>query len=132
MSLPKSFTTVTPFSKALALSMLVVFPILGFLLGMRYQANTTVMTYGTYNTVYSGYPYRQHMVVTEPGSRLFWDVLPLLAILAFGDLVLKGYALWHAGKNKQKAWFIALFIINSLGILPLIYLLAAKRLSKKK
>lgn len=35
--LPKSFTTVTPFTKALALSMLVIFPIIGFLLGIKYN-----------------------------------------------------------------------------------------------
>jgi len=35
--LPKWATTVTPFSKMLALSMLVVFPILGFYYGMYYQ-----------------------------------------------------------------------------------------------
>lgn len=35
--LPKWATTVTPFSKYLALSMLVIFPIISFLLGMKYQ-----------------------------------------------------------------------------------------------
>jgi len=40
MSLPKSLTTVTPFSKFLALSMLVVFPILGFHLGQLSQKYT--------------------------------------------------------------------------------------------
>ncbi len=37
--LPKSFTKVTPFTKALALSMLIIFPIIGFWLGRYYQAN---------------------------------------------------------------------------------------------
>jgi len=132
MILPKSLTTVTPFSKALALSMLVVFPILGFLLGMRYQSDMTVMTYGAYGDVHSGYPDRPRMVVSQPGSQLFWDVLPLLIIVVIADVVLKGFALWHAGKNNQSGWFIALFIINSLGILPLIYLLAVKPKRKKK
>ena len=35
--LPTWATTVTPFSKMLALSMLVIFPILGFYYGMYYQ-----------------------------------------------------------------------------------------------
>ncbi len=35
--LPKSLTTVTPFSKTLALSMFVIFPILAFLLGRAYE-----------------------------------------------------------------------------------------------
>lgn len=40
--LPKSFTTVTPFSKALALSILIIFPILGFYLGRWYQQTIIV------------------------------------------------------------------------------------------
>jgi hypothetical protein len=35
------FTTVTPFSRGLALSMLVIFPILAFLAGMKYQKAVT-------------------------------------------------------------------------------------------
>jgi hypothetical protein len=38
--LPTWATTVTPFSKLLALSMLIVFPILGFYYGMYYQQKT--------------------------------------------------------------------------------------------
>lgn len=37
MKLPKSLTTVTPFSKYLALSVLVIFPILAFFLGRVYE-----------------------------------------------------------------------------------------------
>ncbi|HSX09942.1 MAG TPA: hypothetical protein VLF93_07335 [Candidatus Saccharimonadales bacterium] len=37
MKLPKSFTTVTPLSKAIALSMFIIFPIFAFFLGMYYQ-----------------------------------------------------------------------------------------------
>lgn len=48
-------------------------------------------------------------------------VLGLIGLMVF-DLVLKGMALWRASKNHQRNWFIALFLVNSLGILPLIYL----------
>ena len=47
-----------------------------------------------------------------------WVVLPL----AVWDLAWRGMALWHAAKNEQKNWFIALMIVNSVGILPIIYL----------
>jgi len=40
--LPTWATTVTPFSKLLALSMLVVFPVLGFYYGMYYQRQIEV------------------------------------------------------------------------------------------
>lgn len=49
---------------------------------------------------------------------MFW-LLPFVVL----DLLLKGYALWKAGKNNQVYWFVALFVVNSLGILPGIYLL---------
>ena len=46
-----------------------------------------------------------------------------LGVAILFDFILKGVSLWHAGKNKQKGWFVALLIINSLGLLPIIYLL---------
>ncbi len=37
-------------------------------------------------------------------------------------LCLKGYALWTAAKRDDKPWFIILLIVNTFGILELIYL----------
>lgn len=48
--------------------------------------------------------------------------LTVIILLALIDIVLKGIALWHAAKNNQRNWFIALLIINTVGILPLFYL----------
>lgn len=39
------------------------------------------------------------------------------------ELILKGISLYKSAKRDQKVWFVALLIINSLGILPAIYLL---------
>jgi hypothetical protein len=39
MILPKSFTTITPFSKTLAAILFITFPFVGFLAGMEYQKN---------------------------------------------------------------------------------------------
>lgn len=62
--------------------------------------------------------------------RLLWFIGPL-AIL---DIVLKAFALWRAARNGQKVWFVALLLINSLGIVPAIYLLTnkEKQTSRKK
>jgi hypothetical protein len=38
-------------------------------------------------------------------------------------VILKGFTLWFSAKNDQKAWFIALLVLNTLGILEVIYLL---------
>jgi len=47
----------------------------------------------------------------------------VFVVLAIFELILKGFALYRAARNKQKYWFIAILIINTMGILPLIYLL---------
>ncbi|OGC46531.1 hypothetical protein A2V49_00595 [candidate division WWE3 bacterium RBG_19FT_COMBO_34_6] len=46
--------------------------------------------------------------------------------LAIWDLVWKAIALWTSAKNDQKYWFVALLIINSIGILPITYLIIDK------
>ncbi|MBU6231885.1 MAG: hypothetical protein KGI45_00825 [Patescibacteria group bacterium] len=48
----------------------------------------------------------------------------LLAIILFiVILVLKGYALWYSARRGEKWWFIIFLIVNTLGILELIYLI---------
>jgi len=47
----------------------------------------------------------------------------LLVILIVWDWALKLAALWKAGRNNQLVWFICIGIFNTIGILPIIYLL---------
>jgi hypothetical protein len=44
----------------------------------------------------------------------------LLAVL--WTLPWKGVALWKAARNRSIAWFVAIFLINTLGILEIIYI----------
>jgi len=46
----------------------------------------------------------------------------LFVILIAAVVTLKGYALWHAAKRNEVGWFIALLIVNTIGILEIIYL----------
>jgi hypothetical protein len=46
----------------------------------------------------------------------------LMIVLAIISIFFKGYALWTAVKRDEKGWFVALLIINTLGILELVYL----------
>jgi len=46
----------------------------------------------------------------------------LLVFLLIWELVWKGMALWRAGRNHHSGWFIAILILNTAGILPIIYL----------
>jgi hypothetical protein len=60
-------------------------------------------------------------------------LLVLLLIIIIWSLPWKGLALWNAAKNSQKDWFILLLIVNTLGILEIIYLFYfAKKKMKKK
>jgi hypothetical protein len=51
-------------------------------------------------------------------------ILPL--ILAW-SLPWKGVALWRAARNRHLAWFVAIFIVNTLAILEIIYIFAFSR-----
>lgn len=57
--------------------------------------------------------------------------LPFLAPLVAWEIIWKGIALWKTGRNNQMYWFIAILVINTLGILPIVYLLFFQKKSKK-
>ncbi len=48
-------------------------------------------------------------------------VYPLL----IWSLFWKGLALWRSARSGQKYWFIALLVVNTVGVLEIIYLLVA-------
>jgi hypothetical protein len=50
----------------------------------------------------------------------------LFAILMAWTLVWKGLALWKAAQAGSKKWFIALLILNTLGILEIVYVFFVK------
>jgi len=59
-------------------------------------------------------------------------LLALLIILAVWDLIWKAFALWRAGHKNQLGWFLAILILNTVGILPIIYLLLTKNDGSKQ
>ena len=46
----------------------------------------------------------------------------LLTLIVVWSLAWKALALWFSARSNQKAWFIALIVINTLGLLEIIYL----------
>jgi len=56
-------------------------------------------------------------------------MLMIFIVLAIWEMVWKGIALWKAGKNNQLTWFVFIFIFNTIGILPMLYIFV---FSKKK
>lgn len=53
----------------------------------------------------------------------------VLIIVALWSLFWKGLALWHAGRRGEAGWFVAILLINTLGILEIIYLFGFARLT---
>lgn len=47
----------------------------------------------------------------------------IFAAVALWSLILKGITLWYAARNDQKTWFVVVLLINTFGILEIIYLL---------
>ena len=52
----------------------------------------------------------------------FHQFLPFLIPLVIWTLFWKGLALWHAGRRGQPWWFVILLVLNTVGILEIIYL----------
>lgn len=60
----------------------------------------------------------------SPYWPMIWGTLiPIFAVLAAWSVVAKGYALWIAARSGQKWWFIVLLIVNTMGILEVLYIL---------
>lgn len=65
-----------------------------------------------------------------------WGITPsvilIFAVIVVWETVWKGIALWKSGKNKQLPWFVCIFIFNTLGILPIVYLLFFQKRTERK
>jgi methionyl-tRNA synthetase len=56
----------------------------------------------------------------------------LIIILVCWETVWKAIALWKAGRLNHLVWFIFIFILNTAGILPIIYIFAVARKKEKE
>ncbi len=59
-------------------------------------------------------------------------LLALLIILALWTIPWKGYALWKAARNKSPWWFVILLIVNTAGILEILYIFFFSKIRKNK
>jgi len=64
-------------------------------------------------------------------STFAWFI-PLIVLIAVWDGTWKLIGMWKAGRNNELAWFICIAIFNTMGILPIIYILLRKDQDKKK
>jgi len=59
-------------------------------------------------------------------SNFVW-LIPIIIITGLWDIVWKMIGMWKAAKANQVAWFICIAIFNTLGILPIIYILTHRK-----
>jgi methionyl-tRNA synthetase len=57
----------------------------------------------------------------QASSMPMWMTILILLSIAW-TLPWKGVALWKSARNRHLVWFIVLLIVNTLGILEIIYI----------
>ncbi len=56
----------------------------------------------------------------------------LLAVILIWSLIWKGIALWISARKTHKIWFVVLLIINTVGVLEILYIFVFSKMSMKK
>ncbi|MEK7594321.1 MAG: DUF5652 family protein [Patescibacteria group bacterium] len=56
----------------------------------------------------------------------------LITLIVVWDFVWKALGLWRASQRNEKGWFVAILVINSVGIFPIIYLMVTTPKSTKQ
>ena len=56
----------------------------------------------------------------------------ILVLLMIWSMIWKGIALWKSARKKDSIWFIVLFLINTIGILEILYIFVFSKPKKKK
>jgi len=51
----------------------------------------------------------------------------VFALVIIWSIVWKGLALWKAAREESKVWFVVLLVVNTLGILEILYLYVFSR-----
>ena len=62
------------------------------------------------------------MVAYDFYQQPLWFLFGLFVVLLW-TMIWEGLGLWYAARNHQKGWFIAILLFNTLGLLPIIYLI---------
>lgn len=66
----------------------------------------------------------QGLLAEEPGT------FALISVLVLWSVIWKAFALYRAGANQSKPWFIVLFFVNTVGILEILYLFVFSKRTK--
>lgn len=55
----------------------------------------------------------------------------LFGLVVIWSLIWKGIALWKAAREGSKPWFVILLIVNTVGILEILYIYVFSKKSKR-
>ncbi|MBS3100496.1 hypothetical protein J4463_04785, partial [Candidatus Pacearchaeota archaeon] len=55
--------------------------------------------------------------------------IELIIIVIIWTLVWKGLALWKAGRKNQPIWFVVLLVVNTFGILEILYIFVFSKIN---
>lgn len=64
--------------------------------------------------------------------QLFGTFMIFIIILGIWSMIWKGIGMWYSARDSRKGWFIAILILNTLGILPIIYIYLIRKRKKKR
>jgi len=54
-------------------------------------------------------------------------VIAVIVIVGLWEVIWKAIGLWHAGSDRNLLWFVLMFVLNTLGILEIIYVFGISR-----
>ncbi|MDB5187957.1 MAG: hypothetical protein JWO50_477 [Candidatus Kaiserbacteria bacterium] len=77
-------------------------------------------------------PWNQFVSAVGMGTPAWIPVVGFaFIILTFWSLFWKGLALWHSAHRNQPWWFVILLVVNTAGIVEIIYLFFVAKLTSK-
>ena len=59
-------------------------------------------------------------------------LIVIMSIISIWALIWKGFALWKSAKKNSVIWFVALLVINTMGILEILYIFIFSKLNPKR
>ncbi len=66
--------------------------------------------------------YKDYWFSSQPWAMVRPGMAILLGLLVVWSIVWKGLALWRAARRGQSVWFVVFMLVNTFGILEILYL----------
>lgn len=67
---------------------------------------------------------------------MIWYLSPegkaLMAVALIWSVIWKGFALWKAAHRNERWWFIAFMVVNTVGVLEIVYIYYFSKRGKKE